>query len=79
MNKKEFSERIIGDFKSIIYSSLQLYLTHKSSYGLPNMCNWKGYKTLFADQVTYVTEFDNAMLPHTQFYNFEAPLLNVGV
>jgi len=23
------------------------YHTHKSSYGLSNMCNWKGYKTPF--------------------------------
>jgi len=27
--------------------NLGLYLTHKSNYKLPNMCNWKSYKTPF--------------------------------
>jgi len=26
---------------------LGFYRTHKSHYGLPNVCNWKGYKTPF--------------------------------
>ena len=31
---------------------LGFHLIHKSSYGLPNTCNQKGYKPVFADWVT---------------------------